>query len=106
VTTAAAPVDDDPVAPRTYDAAMLRRLLRYLRPHGRSVAVAFLLIVATSGLDLVPPYLTKVAIDRHIARGDAAGLRTVALVVALWAKSPVIPVLAAIASAAVLDLVF
>ena len=31
-----------------------------------------------SGLDLVPPYLTKVAIDRHIARGDAAGLARVA----------------------------
>ena len=27
-----------------------------------------------AGLDLVGPYLTKVAIDRHIARGDAAGL--------------------------------
>jgi ATP-binding cassette subfamily B protein len=78
-TAAAAPVDDDPVAPRTYDWALLRRLLRYLRPHWRTVAVAFLLIVVTSALDLVPPYLTKVAIDRHIARGDAAGLRAVGL---------------------------
>jgi len=89
VSTLAAPADDDPVAPKTYDAALLGRLLRYLRPHRRTVAAAFLLIVATSGLDLVPPYLTKVAIDRHVATGDAAGLRTVALLylltlVAAW----------------------
>jgi ATP-binding cassette subfamily B protein len=90
VTTAAAPpFDDDAVPPKTYDAALLRRLLRYLGPHRRAVAAAFLLIVATSGLDLVPPYLTKVAIDRHIAAGDAAGLRAVAVLylltlVAAW----------------------
>ena len=43
-----------------------------------SVAAAFALIVAMSGLDLVAPYLTKVAIDRYIARGDADGLSRVA----------------------------
>jgi ATP-binding cassette subfamily B protein len=80
VSTIAPPADDDAVAPqRTYDWALLRRLLRYLRPHWRAVVVAFVLIVATSALDLVPPYLTKVAIDRHIAAGDAAGLRGVGL---------------------------
>jgi ATP-binding cassette subfamily B protein len=77
--SASAP-DDDAVAPKTYDWTLLRRLLRYLRPHAASVAAAFALIVAMSGLDLVAPYLTKVAIDRHIARGDAAGLSRVALV--------------------------
>ena len=81
--------DDDAVAPKTYDGALLRRLLRYLRPQWRAVAAAFLLILATSGLDLVPPYLTKVAIDRHVSTGDAAGLRAVALLylvtlVAAW----------------------
>jgi ATP-binding cassette subfamily B protein len=32
-----------------------------------------------AGLDLVGPYLTKVAIDRHITKGDAAGLAGVAV---------------------------
>jgi ATP-binding cassette subfamily B protein len=77
-TTVAAPPEDDPVAAKTYDRELLWRLLRYLRPHGRSLAVALLLILAIAGLDLVPPYLTKVAIDRHIATGDAAGLARVA----------------------------
>ena len=74
----AAAVDDDPVLARTYDWALLKRLLAYLRPHKRAVLAAFALIVAMAGLDLVYPWLTKVAIDRYIARGDAAGLTVVA----------------------------
>jgi ATP-binding cassette subfamily B protein len=71
--------DDDPLAPPTYDLRLLGRLLGYLRPHRAAVGAAFLLIVAQAGVDLVGPYLTKVAIDRHIAPGDAAGLAGVAL---------------------------
>jgi ATP-binding cassette subfamily B protein len=71
-------IDDDPLAPRSYDWMLLRRLLGYLRPHLPAVAASFALIVAQSGVDLVAPYLTKVAIDRHIARGDAPGLARVA----------------------------
>jgi ATP-binding cassette subfamily B multidrug efflux pump len=70
--------DDDALAPQTYDLRLLRRLLGYLRPHTGAVAAAFALIVAQAGIDLVGPYLTKVAIDRHIARGDASGLAQVA----------------------------
>ncbi len=70
--------EDDPAAPKSYDWTLLVRLLRYLRPYKAAVAAAFLLIILMAGLDLVGPYLTKVAIDRHIARGDAAGLRGVA----------------------------
>ncbi|HYN01070.1 MAG TPA: ABC transporter ATP-binding protein [Vicinamibacteria bacterium] len=70
--------DDDAVAPQSYDFQLLRRLLAYLRPHLGAVAAALTLIVAQAGIDLVGPYLTKVAIDRHIAKGDAAGLARVA----------------------------
>jgi ATP-binding cassette subfamily B multidrug efflux pump len=70
--------DDDPVAPQTYDWKLFVRLLGYLRPYKKEVAGAFLLIVAMAGLDLVGPYLTKVAIDRYIAKGDAGGLAGVA----------------------------
>jgi ATP-binding cassette, subfamily B, multidrug efflux pump len=74
--TPAAP-DDDPID-RSYDRALLRRLLVYLRPHGLAVGSAFVLIVAMAGLDLVPPYLTKLAIDGHIAEGRAEGLPALA----------------------------
>lgn len=69
--------EDDPVG-KSYDWRLLRRLLGYLRPYKAAVVVAFLLIVAMAALDLVGPYLTKVAIDRYIARGDAGGLASVA----------------------------
>jgi len=71
-------LDDDPIATRTYDWQLFRRLLGYLRPYVTAAAAAFALIVMMAGLDLVGPWLTKVAIDRHIAQGDAAGLASVA----------------------------
>jgi ATP-binding cassette, subfamily B, multidrug efflux pump len=70
--------DDDPVAPQTYDWKLFVRLLAYLSPYKKEVAAAFLLILAMAGLDLVGPYLTKVAIDRYISTGDAGGLAGVA----------------------------
>jgi ATP-binding cassette, subfamily B, multidrug efflux pump len=65
--------EDDPVA-RSYDRALLRRLLTYLRPYRWPVVLSFLLIAIMSGLDLVGPYLTKIAIDRHLRVGQAEGL--------------------------------
>jgi ATP-binding cassette subfamily B multidrug efflux pump len=69
--------EDDPVD-KSYDRTLLRRLLRYLRPYKVPVAVSFLLIVAMAALDLVGPYLTKVAIDKYIRQGNAAGLDLIA----------------------------
>jgi ATP-binding cassette subfamily B protein len=71
------PAEDDPPA-RSYDRALLVRLLRYLRPYHGTTAAAFALIVVEQVLGLAGPYLTKVAIDRHVARGDASGLLGVA----------------------------
>ena len=70
--------EDDPVD-KSYDRTLLRRLLRYLRPYWAPVLASFLLIVIMAGLDLVGPYLTKVAIDRYIRQGNASGLDTIAL---------------------------
>jgi ATP-binding cassette subfamily B protein len=70
--------EDDPVD-KSYDRTLLRRLLRYLRPYWAPVLASFVLIVAMAGLDLVGPYLTKIAIDRYIRQGNAAGLDSIAL---------------------------
>ena len=69
--------EDDPVD-KSYDRTLLWRLLRYLRPYKLPVLVSFLLIVAMAGLDLVGPYLTKVAIDKYIQQGNASGLDRIA----------------------------
>ena len=77
-----AALEDDPLD-RPYDWTLLQRLLRYLRPYKAAVAGALALIVTMAGLDLVGPYLTKLAIDRYITRGDASGLGGVALLYTL-----------------------
>ena len=64
---------------QAYDARLMRRLLGYLRPHRRSVGVALAAISAGSVLQLAQPWLTKVAIDDHIAVGVTEGLDRVAL---------------------------
>jgi len=71
-------VDEDPALEKSYDWLLFKRLLTYLRPHSRAVVAALALIVAMAGLDLVGPWLTKVAIDRYISAGDAVGLTRIA----------------------------
>jgi ATP-binding cassette subfamily B protein len=69
---------EEEVLGKAYDRRLMGRLLTYLRPYRLAVAVAFLLILGLSGLKLVGPYLTKIAIDDHIATGDMGGLTRVA----------------------------
>jgi ATP-binding cassette subfamily B protein len=57
----------------------MRRLLAYLRPYRRQVAIAFGAIVVGTGAALAQPYLIKVAIDDHIAVGRTEGLGGLAL---------------------------
>lgn len=65
---------------RAYDSQLMRRLLAYLRPYRLQVLVALLLIVGVSLLQISGPYLTKVGIDRYIAKKDYAGLNLVSLI--------------------------
>ncbi|MBM3791625.1 MAG: ABC transporter ATP-binding protein, partial [Acidobacteria bacterium] len=69
---------EEQVLGKAYDARLMRRLLSYIRPYRKSAAAALLLIIAGSGLSVLPPYLTKIAIDRHIGRGDLDGLNSIA----------------------------
>ena len=64
-----------PRDPRT----VLRRLIAYLRPELLSIAGVAVLVVVTTGLELLGPYLVGVAIDRFIGRGDLNGLMRLVL---------------------------
>jgi ATP-binding cassette subfamily B protein len=64
---------------KTYDAALMRRLLQYVRPYWKRMALAVLLLFVASVLDIIGPYLTKIGIDEYIAHGDYAGLTKIAL---------------------------
>ena len=70
---------DDEVLGKAYDARLMRRLLGYMRPYRAPIGLAFFSILGLSILQLAPPYLTKVAIDTHIAAGDVDGLTRLAL---------------------------
>jgi ATP-binding cassette subfamily B protein len=73
-------VHDDEVLGKAYDAALMRRLLTYLRPYWRQVVIAFAAIIVGAAAALAQPYLIKVAIDEHIAVGRLEGLGALAAV--------------------------
>lgn len=74
---------DDEVMGRVYDARLARRLLRYVRPYGRIVVGAVLLLCVEGGLQLVGPILTRRVIDVALPAGDAGMVATAALLYAL-----------------------
>lgn len=57
----------------------MARLLRYLRPYRLQVAGAMLLLMLASLLGVVGPYLTKIALDEAIPRGDGRQLAFLAI---------------------------
>src|SRR3954466_3673648 len=71
-------MDQDEALDRGYDAALLRRLLVYLRPYGGLTILAILLLLAGAGLALVGPLLTQRALDVAIPRHDIGLLGTLA----------------------------
>jgi ATP-binding cassette, subfamily B, multidrug efflux pump len=70
---------EEEVLGKAYDAGLMRRLMGYLRPYTPQVLIALTAIVTASLLQLAQPYLMKVAIDDHIARGSMDGLEGLAL---------------------------
>ncbi len=72
-------IHEEDVLGKAYDAVLMRRLLGYLRPYKAQVAIALSAIIAASALQLVQPWLMKIAIDRYIANGDLSGLDWIAL---------------------------
>jgi len=68
----------------------MRRLLGYLRPYRWHVGAAVATLIAASGLALVGPWLTKIAIDDAFPAGDG---RLLALLAAVFAGSLVVSAL-------------
>src|SRR5215467_7424782 len=67
---------EEEVLGKAYDSRLMRRLLTYLRPYRKQVAVALVSIVFKAFCDVLGPYLVKVAIDRYFtpAKGTTSGL--------------------------------
>ncbi len=66
--------DEDEILGKAYDGRLMRRVLTYLRPYKAKVVIALLLIFITGAVELVGPYLTRLAIDYAIVPGKPEAL--------------------------------
>ncbi len=57
---------DDELLGKPYDSRLVKRLLKYVRPYVRYVAVAVFMLVFVAGFELALPYITRLAIDDYI----------------------------------------
>ena len=64
------------------DLYIVSRLLAYLKPYKTLIVVAIAITIAGSFLGPLRPYLTKIAIDDYIAKGDLNGLTTISIFLA------------------------
>src|SRR5699024_9254539 len=51
---------------RRWPSMVMRRLLRYLKPHRKPLVLAFLLLLLATGADVAGPLLVKVFIDDYL----------------------------------------
>ncbi|MBV8086045.1 MAG: ABC transporter ATP-binding protein [Chloroflexi bacterium] len=64
----------DDVDSPAYNPQVTRRALAYVRPYRRRAALAIFLTVYAAAMNTLGPFLVKLAIDQHIAKGDLVGL--------------------------------
>lgn len=71
--------EQEEILGKAYDARLMKRLIRYLKPYTKWVVIAIILTVGVALLSTIRPYLTKIAIDDYIVNKDTAGLRNIIL---------------------------
>jgi len=70
----------DEIQGKTYDWKLIRRLSHYLTPHLLLLALALTFLLFGSCLELVGPYLVKIAIDTCIKAADYGGLNRICII--------------------------
>lgn len=71
-------MEEDKLSGKIYDRRLFKRLMKYGKPYWHLIIAAVLLIMVGMGLDILGPYLTKVAIDKYVLPGDFEGLIMIA----------------------------
>ncbi len=69
---------DDEVLGRAYDARLMRRIWATARPHRGLMALSLAIFPLAAALELLQPYLVKLAIDDYILARDWVGLGHIA----------------------------
>lgn len=67
---------------KVFDRRVVGRMLAYIKPYSRQMALAFAAMLVVTGLTLLTPYLLKVAVDQYITAGNRQGLMTISLITA------------------------
>ncbi len=70
---------EDQIVGKAYDRRLMKRFIRYLSPYRWEVAGVLCLLPLVAAPKLAPPWLLKLAIDRHIVAGRMEGLPLLAL---------------------------
>ncbi len=71
-------IQEEEALGKAYDARLMKRLLQYVRPYKLQVFLAVLILVAASLLQVVGPWLTRLALDQAIPNDDGPFLAKLA----------------------------
>jgi ATP-binding cassette subfamily B protein len=71
---AGANFEEDEILGKAYDGRLMRRLVVFIRPYWRRLALAMGLLFGAAFAELLPPYLVRTAIDGPIAAHNPAGM--------------------------------
>lgn len=78
---------EEEILGKAYDARLVKRLLKYLKPYRLQIILSTILLLAAMLAQLAGPFLTKIAIDDYIPKRDMSGLSfIVALYIAVLAS--------------------
>ncbi len=78
---------EEEILGKAYDARLVKRLLKYLKPYRLQIFLSTILLTAAMLAQLAGPFLTKIAIDDYILKDDISGLSImVALYIAVLAS--------------------
>jgi ATP-binding cassette subfamily B multidrug efflux pump len=67
-------MQEEEILGKAYDARLMRRLIKYLKPYRWHVALGIILSLLVSAMEAVRPTFTKIAVDTNIAHSDKHGL--------------------------------
>lgn len=66
---------EDEVSGKTYDSKLMKRLIRYVKPHKKLAFYGIGFSIIASILGPIRPYISHIAVDDYISKGDWQGLQ-------------------------------
>ena len=73
-------LEEDRITGKIYYRLLIKRLLSYGVSYWYLIILAVLMIILASALDLVGPFITKIAVDRYIVPKDYQGLQPIIII--------------------------